>query len=215
MAEDIYRLIRRIRFGNLDPRELEQIYADHHDHYGIKLHLVQCPRFPVRSSLTILSELFTPDLVRVIGNTQANPFIRKSGENEFILRYAKIPLGEKVSLLRRLPAGLLGQLTFEKDKRCLAAIINNPHCSEAVVINFITRSRGKKDFYDLLIDSKWIKRPGVIEAVLKDRYAPIKAFQEVIPLLPLSRLEKMLRDPGLHESIKKNIRYYLNKRDKR
>lgn len=214
MNEDIYSLIRKIRFGNLNAAQLEEIFYAHQDHYGIKLHLAQCPRFPARRSLTIISELLTPDLVRVISNTQANPFIRKSGENEFLMRYPKIPLGEKISLLKRLPESLLRQLVFERDKRCLAAILTNTRCSESVVINFITHPRMKREFYEILVDSDWIRRPAVIEALLKDRYTPIRVFQAVIPLLPLSRLEGLLRDGGTHESVKKNVRFFLEKSGK-
>jgi hypothetical protein len=130
------------------------------------------------------------------------------------MRYTKIPLGEKISLLKRLPENLLRQLVFETDKRCLAAILTNTRCSESVVINFITRPRVKREFYEILVDSDWIKRPAVIEALLKDRYAPIKVFQVVIPLLPLSRLEGLLRDNATHESVKRNVRFFLEKSGK-
>jgi hypothetical protein len=214
MLKNELAIIKKIRFGSTSPQQLEEIYNSFGSNYRIKLHLVQAPQFPVRDSLSIVSELFSADLVRVIKNPKTNPFIRKKAENEFILRYPKIPLGEKYSFLIQLPESLLKQLTFEKSGSCIRRILQNPKCTEVVIVNFITLSPEKKEFYQELEVSKWLKRKLVVNAILEDSQAPVKILLAVIPLLTSIEISRLYDDPKIHESVKKNIAFIRARKDK-
>ena len=110
------------------------------------LHLAQHPKFPQGLSLGIISKLFAVDLLRVIKNVNTNPFVRKKAELEFSQRYKRLALGEKISLLKMAPNSLLLAFHEENQPQLIQTILQNPNCSEDVVLRFVNRSQDSEQF---------------------------------------------------------------------
>jgi len=184
----------------------------HHLDYRGLLHLVQHPKFPQSISLGIISKLFTVDLARVVKNVKTNPFVRKKAENEFMQRYRRLALGEKVSLLKLAPNALLMNLSDENQPQLLETMLNSPNCSEGVVLRFINRHGERSSLYVALDNSPWHMNPAVAAAVAHDPEAPIKIILKVIPYLGLAGLQEMFRDDSTHQIVRDRIREYLEQR---
>jgi len=176
---DALNVIKRLQSSAISQEELEDIHRRHKDEYRVLLHLAQHPKFPQGLALGILSKLFAVDLVRVIKNVKTNPFVRKKAELEFMQRYKRLALGEKSALLKMAPNTLL------------LAILQNPNCSEDVVLRFVNRGLERSVFYQALGETAWFQSPAVAEAVAHDPEAPIKALLAVIPYLGLTGLQKL------------------------
>lgn len=204
--------LRKLQSGGIDAGELTRIHDDFRDNYRVKLSLVQHPRFPVDAGMNIISSIFTPDLMNVIRNKRCNPFIRKKCEMEFFQRYTKIPLGEKISLMKRAPVSLMEYFLNEKDSRLLKVMAENPHCTEDLIIKFVNRETDRSGIYGILIGSEWLKRRRVSFAMSHDRQLPIRLWMEIIPNLDLKRLTELADKPGLHETIKREIGRILEKK---
>jgi hypothetical protein len=206
-------VIKRLQRSAISPEELEDIHRRHKDDYRVLLGLAQHPRFPQGQALGILSKLFAVDLVRVIKNVKTNPFVRKKAELEFQQRYKRLALGEKISLLKMASNSLLLALSDEDHPQLIQTILQNPSCSEEVVLRFVNRRGDRSLFYQALAETPWFRSPAVAEAVAHDPEAPIRILQKVIPHLGLAGLQKLFRDESTHQAVRDHIRSYIENRD--
>jgi hypothetical protein len=158
--------------------------------------------------------LFVPDLLRVIKNKRTNPFVRKRAELEFTIRYQKISLGEKISLMRIAPHSLLTYFTEEKDPRILKVIFNNENCTEDLVLRFILRKGDRQPVYELLADNDWYKRPNIAFAISRDAGAPIKLLLKVIPYLRIDGLRDLYQNDSTHRIVKDQIIAHMQSRNR-
>jgi len=202
-------VIKKLQFAGISQEELEEIYRLHKGNYRVLLHLVQHPKFPQSISLGIISKLFAADLVRVIKNVKTNPFIRKKAELEFSQRYKRLALGEKISLLKIASNSLLLCFSAENQPQLIESILNNPNCSEDVVLRSINRHGERANLYIALDNSQWHMNPAVAMAVAHDPEAPIKIILKIIPYLGLAGLQKLFKDESTHQVIRDRIREYL------
>lgn len=207
-------ILKKLQRGTFSEAELIDTFYQNRDRYRVLLSLVQQPRFPEKHALNIISKLFPMDLIRVIKNKRTNPAIRKRAEMEFVNKYYKYPLGEKLSYMKAAPNSLLEYFIEEKDKQILSAILNNPYCTEELVLKFVNRTSERFALYDVLADTEWYKRLQVAYAVSLDSSAPIKMMILIIPYLNLRQLERLYKDENTHHIVKKNIIQYLEQRRK-
>jgi len=205
-------VIKKLQASGSAQEELEEIYRQHINEYRVLFHLAQHPKFPQGLSQGILSKLFAFDLVRVIKNVRANPFVRKKAELEFSQRYKRLALGEKISLLKMAPNVLLLAFSEENQPQLLQAILQNPNCSEDVVLRFVNRTQDRSNFYQALADTHWTSNPAVAQAIAHDPEAPIRMLVKIIPALGLSGLQKLFCDPSTHQAVRDQIKFYLEKR---
>jgi hypothetical protein len=205
-------IVKRLQSSAISQEELEDIHRRHKDEYRVLLHLAQHPKFPQGLALGILSKLFSVDLVRVIKNVKTNPFVRKKAELEFMQRYKRLALGEKISLVKMAPNSLLLAFSEENHPQLLQAILQNPNCSEEVVLRFVNRGLERSQFYLALGETSWHQCPAVAEAIAHDPEAPIRALLAIIPYLGLSGLQKLFRAAGTHQAVRDRIRHFLDSR---
>ena len=212
MKKKEFDILRKLQSGGVDSKYLLDIYEEFKNNYRIKLNLIQHPAFPVETALNVISSLFTPDILNVTKNKRANPFVRKKCEIEFTQRYIKIPRGEKISLLKRAPLNLIEYFINEKDVNILKVIIDNPNCTEDLIIKFVNRDRDRIKLYNLLIETDWIKNRRVCYAISFDKEVPIRIWMEIIPNIEFKRLKEISVKSSLHEIVRKSINGLLLKK---
>ncbi len=205
-------VIKRLQTSGISQEELEDLYRQHINEYRVLLHLAQHPKFPQGLSQGILSKLFAVDLLRVIKNVRANPFVRKKAELEFSQRYKRLALGEKISLLKMAPNVLLLSFHEENQPQLIEAILQNPNCSEDVILRFVNRTQDRSNFYQALADTSWPRNPAVAQAIAHDPEAPVRILVQIIPYLNLAGLQKLFRDPSTHQAVREQIKIYLQDR---
>jgi hypothetical protein len=207
-------LLKKLHRQTFSEAELIDIFYQNRDRYRVLLNLVQQPRFPEKHALNIISKLFPMDLIRVIKNKRTNPAIRKRADMEFVNKYNKYPLGERLSYIKTAPNSLLEYFIEEKDKQVLSAILTNPYCTEDLVLKFVNRTSERFALYEVLADTEWYKRLQVAYAVSLDSSAPIKMMVLIIPYLNVRQLERLYNDENTHQIVKKNIIQYMEQRRK-
>jgi hypothetical protein len=206
---DVLKQLHRRSFSET---ELMDIFYHYQKSYRVLLHLVQQPRFPEKQSLNIIPQLIPIDLIKVVKNKHTHPGIRKRSEMEFVNKCGKFPLGEKLSYLKIAPYSLLNYFIEEKDKRVLEVILQNPHCTEELLLKFVNRKSSRFSFYEALYATEWYKRPQVAFAISHDSQAPIRILVTIIPYLNLRQLERLYKDDHTHQVVKNNILQYLQNR---
>ena len=161
---------------------------------------------PIRLGLEIIPELYPVELVRVISNKRTNPFLIKKCEIEFVVKYRKLALGERISLLKFASESLLYHFVEEKNEKILKAMISNPRCTENLIIRLINRREDRSKLYNILTVTNWLKQKNISLSVSYDKEAPIRAWEVIIPFLPLKRLKEILTENKVHENIQHMIR---------
>ncbi len=212
MGKDELEVLKELYRKTFNEDELMEIFYQNRDSYRILLHLIQQPKFPEKQALNIIPKLFPPDLLKVIKNKRTSPGTRKRSELEFVYKYPKFPIGEKLSYMKIAPNSLLHYFIEEKDKRVLEVILNNSSCTEEVILKFVNRQSPKFSFYEALYATEWFKRPQVAFGISHDPQAPIRILVAIIPYLNLRQLEKLYQDDTTHQIIKDNIIQYLRNR---
>ncbi len=210
--ENELELLTKLHRKTLPEEELIDIFYQSRDRYRVLLHLIQQPRFPEKLALNIIPKLYPMDLIRVVKNKRTNAAIRKRAELEFVNKYNKYPLGEKISYIKTAPNSLLNYFIEENEKTLLEAILNNAYCTEDVLLKFVNRKTDKTSFYDALSVTEWYKRPQVAFAISHDQQAPIRILVAIIPYLSLKQLEKLYKSEKTHQIVRKNIMQYLQDR---
>ncbi|MCP5052525.1 MAG: hypothetical protein GY940_35480 [bacterium] len=210
--EEELDLLRRLHRGHLTTEELMEIFYGNRDRYRVLLQLAQQPQFPEKVSLNIIPKFYPMDLVRIVKNKRANPYIRKRAELEFANKYQRFPLGEKLSYMKIIPASLLEYFLEEKDLQVLAVIFTNPYCTEELVVKMINRYTPRFKLYQVLAGTEWYKRPQVCEAICHDPQAPIRILSDIIPYLNVRQLEKLYTGENTHRNIKDNIIRHMRQR---
>jgi len=207
-------LLKKIRLGSLSEGVLTDIYFENRESHIFLFNLVQSPSFQVRLGLEIIPKLFNIELVRVIANKRTNPFLRKKCELEFVERYRKIAIGEKLSLIKIAPESLLAHFVDEKNEKILEIILQSRFCTENLIVRIVNGKTDRQILYGLLSGSKWIKLRSIAEAVSFDSMAPIKIWIEIIPFLPVYRLREIIANVNYHEIIRKNADMRLKRSEK-
>ncbi len=206
------QIIRKIKFGNINSKELLEIYHNYEGNYRVILFLIQHPSFSEKIALNVIPRLFTVDLLRVIKNRRTNPFIRKRAEIEFVNKYPRYPLGEKIGYMKIAPTSLLNHFIRERDKTLLEVMIKNPQCTEELILKMINLEDGgdgKFNFYEVIVDTEWIKRRQIAEGIANDKSAPIRVMLQILPYLSITNLNKLYNSDYIHKTIKNGITEYL------
>jgi len=210
--ESELELLTKLHRKTLPEEELLDIFYQSKDKYRVLLHLIQQPRFPEKLALNIIPRLYPMDLIRVVKNKRTNAAIRKRAELEFVNKYNKYPLGEKITYIKTAPNTLLNYFIEENNKSILEAILNNTYCTEEVLLKFVNRKTDRTSFYEALSATEWYKRPQVAFAISHDPQAPIRIMVAIIPYLSLKQLENLYKSEKTHQIVRNNIVQYLQDR---
>ncbi|HDP95728.1 MAG TPA: hypothetical protein ENN40_10275 [Candidatus Aminicenantes bacterium] len=208
VRQDELSVLRRLASGFLSEDELSRLSEEFAHRQRIQVALIQHPRFPQKRALNILSTLFPGDLLRVIRNKRTNPLVRKRGELEFVNKFQRLPLGEKISCLKAAPADLLRHFRSLRDVRLLRAVLTNPCCTEQVVLDMLQAGNDRHGLYRALDGLPWIKRPAVASVISRDPQATVKVLLSLIPLLNHADRERLLRGKSTHTSVRERIRQF-------
>jgi len=208
---DDLSVLRRINSGVVTVQELERLSDEFSHRRRIQVALLQHPRFPQKRALNIISSLFPGDLLKVLRNKRTNPLIRRRGEVEFLNKFQRLPRGEKITCLKTAPVELLVKFNRLSDPRLLHALLENPSCTESVVIGMILAAGDHQGLYNALDGTAWLKRPGVVSAISRDPMAPVKALLAIAPYLNQKDRSRLLSRAGTHESVRIRLKSRVRK----
>src|SRR5581483_4385177 len=173
------------------------------------LAIVQHPRTPRHISVPLLRRMFTFDLMQVSLTAVVAGDIKRSAEDQMIVRLESIPVGQKITLARRASGRVAADLLHESDPRVISPALENPQLTEALVIRALMKPPTSERLFRLVSQhAKWSLRREVQVALLRSEKTPLekaRIFAKHFPekflrdILPESRkaliLERNLRNP--------------------
>jgi hypothetical protein len=136
--------------------------------------LVMHPRTPRHISIPLLRRMFTFDLMQLALTPALAADIKRTAEDQILLRLESLSAGEKISLARRGPGRIAAELLKEKDVRIGSVALNNGRLAEAGVVTALMRRDASQLFFKLVSrHPKWSQRLEVQIALLRSDKTPL------------------------------------------
>ncbi len=195
-------LIKEIDSSNLSAEEIDALLDQYPSDKRLMSALLQKPSFPQHHVLSILARMYPVELLRIAQAPRTAPFVRKRAETAFYERFRQMQKGEQITALKLMSPALLKQYVQVNDMQLLKAILDNPRCTEEVVVEMLHRKGMGSTLYLALMQSRWIMNLNVAEILAFDPQTPIRVLLLVIPVLPLGVIRRICRSPQLHHNVR-------------
>jgi hypothetical protein len=98
--------------------------------YAVRRALVACRHTPSADALRLVPHLFWMDLMEAAVDMRVHPAVRHACERRLGERLPELGIGERVTLARRGPRGLLAALKGESEPRVVQALLQNRFLTE-------------------------------------------------------------------------------------
>lgn len=174
--------------------------------YAVKKALVLHPHTPRLVSLRLLRDLYLMDLVQLTLTPGALAELKRNAESQLLARLPQLPLGQKITLARRGPGRVAGELLGEGHPQVLSIVLDNANLSEAHVLKALSKVKLEPRVVDTVArHPKWSSSYNVRLALVRQPAATLSTVLAYLPELTVSDL-KELTAPGI---VAENLRRYL------
>ena len=174
--------------------------------YAVKKALVLHPHTPRLVSLRLLRDLYLMDLVQLTLTPGALAELKRNAESQLLARLPQLPLGQKITLARRGPGRVAGELLGEGHRQVLSIVLDNANLSEAHVLKALSKVKLEPRVVDAVArHPKWSSSYNVRLALVRQPAATLSTVLAYLPELTVSDL-KELTAPGI---VAENLRRYL------
>src|SRR5256884_528962 len=174
--------------------------------YRVKKALAFHPRTARLVSLRLLRDLYLMDLVQVAILPGVSAELKRNAEAQLIARLPQLPLGQKITLARRGPGRVAGELLGEGHPQILTIVLDNSNLSEAHVLKALSKVKLEPRVVDAVArHPKWSSSYNVRLALVRQPAATLSTVLAYLPDLTVSDL-KELAAPGI---VAENLRRYL------
>ena len=197
---DEAHLLRLLRKRELPSSVIEAV-ARHERWDGrhlIRAAIVLHAKTPRTLSLRLLSLLLWRDQLRVATDLKLQMPLRAAAESRLRERLPELELGEKISLARTAPAGLLSVLASDESHRVVAAVLSNPRLVEADVVAIVRREKTPVEVLRVVAASeRWVSRPAIRDSVLSHPRTPVHSALRVLASMQAREIRKLLSEKPL------------------
>jgi hypothetical protein len=157
----------------------------------VMLGIVQHARTPRHISMPLLRRMFTFDLMQFTLTPAVAADLKRSAEEQIIVRLESLPAGQKMTLARRASGRVAGALLQDSDARVVSPALENPQLTEALVIRALMKPATPEVLFRLVSQhGKWSLRREIQIALLRSEKTPIERVRILAKHFP----EKLLRD---------------------
>jgi len=185
-------LLTLLQRRDLPETLLQQIYSRFGESGSrrLKIGLARNPATPAPTVQAILPHLFLFELLDLCLLPGASPDLRLAAERRIGLQLHEVPLGNKLSLARRAPPGLLALLVKEGEPQVLSICLDNPRLPEASLHQLLRSGRATPEVISLIArNPRWGKLPRLRQSILKSQRTPAIWFTLWLPKTPLGELK--------------------------
>lgn len=169
----------------------------------IRAAIVMHAKTPRTLALRVLTLLRWRDQLRVATNVRLHMPLRVAAESRLKERYAQLELGEKISIARSAPMGLLPLLAAEESPRVIGALLHNPRLVEADVVAIVRRDKTPGEVLRVVAQSeRWTARLEVRLAILRHRSTPVHVALALAGRLSDRELKKLLAKGAIPRVVK-------------
>jgi len=172
----------------------------------VKLALIGHPRTPRHTSMSLVRQLFTFDLMQVALTPTIAGDIKVAAEETLLKRLESIASGARLSLARRASGRVAAALLLDPESRVVEVALENPRLTEAWVRQALLRA----DATAVLVHAvckhpKWSLRREIRLALLRNDKTPIERALEFARSFTPTQVQEVLRSSRLPAVAKSSI----------
>jgi len=140
----------------------------------VLLTLIAHPRTPRHVSIPLLRRIFVFDLMQVTLTPAIAADIKRSAEDQLLVRLETLSTGEKITLAKRASGRVAAALLQDEDARVVEPALDNPQLTESQVVQGLIKPNPPAVLFEMVSDhSNWCLRPEVQLALLRNEKTPL------------------------------------------
>jgi len=165
--------------------------------------------------MDLVATLPWTSLLALAQNPKAPPMVRRHVEKKLVAVLARMSLGEKVALARRVHRPLLRPLIEAGDGQVLVALLDNQRLSENDVLLILNIAMAPPEFYnELARHHRWGQSYAVRAALVRCRHTPLPVALSALVQLRSSDLEAVATRPDVPELVRNAAAALREREDK-
>lgn len=175
---------------------------------SVRRAVVQHPQTPRFIAMPLLRQLFLFDLMQVAILPSIASDLKIIAEELLISRLASISEGERMSLARRASGRVASALLNDREPRIIAAALDNPRLTEALVVNALVQPGDSPSRYlpdRVFQHARWSLRPEVRYALLRNPHTPFNDALAIAETLNATTLSELMHQSRMPEDAKKSL----------
>jgi hypothetical protein len=192
---DESHLLRLLRKRDLPAPVIEAVARHPHWHGRnvIRAAIVLHAKTPRTLALRLLGLLLWRDQMRVATNVRLPVPLRVAAESRLRERYPELEMGEKISLSRTAPDGLLHLLADEPDARVIGSLLHNPRLKEVDVLGIVRRDRTPAEVLRVVaLSDRFMVHPAIRLAVLCHVATPVHVALSLLGRMSRQEIQKLV-----------------------
>jgi hypothetical protein len=178
--------------------------------YALRRALAAHRLTPETAAVTLLAGLYWRDLAEIQREVRVPARVRRAAENQLVTRLPGLALGEKIALARRATGALVDALGAERSARVVAAVLDNPRCTEGVVVRLVRAAGATPEVLETVArDRRWSRRSEVRRGLCLNPRSPVTVVLGLLPTLRKIDLQAIARDVSLAAPVRRRASLLL------
>jgi len=181
--------------------------------YRVKRALAFHPRVPLTFGMSLVRELYVPDLVLLTFAPSGNPAVRHLAEELVLVRLPQLPTAEKMKLARRGPGRIKGALLIDGNQEVLPAVLDSPLLNEGHVLKALSRIALPGHVVVAIANhGRWSSIYAVRLALLRNAQTPLARVLAFLPGISVTDLRILSTSASVPSKFQPHIRRELTNR---
>ena len=170
--------------------------------HALRAAVVNHPKTPRTLALRLLSPLFWHQLLEVTRNIRVAMPIRLAAEKHLRDRLPELELGERISLARSAPPGLVPVLIEDEHPRVVEALLLNPRLREVEVLKLVeNRQTSPEVLRGVAWNHRWSSRLPIKIALVRHPRTPVHLSLRLVSELPRRTIAELVSKRQLPQVI--------------
>jgi len=167
--------------------------------------MLRHPACPRTFAWDALPRLGWNDLLAVSRDPRASPAVRKQAERRLVERLPKLSVGERVTIARTAPRGILAAVVKCAEERSLAALLDNPQLTEVDALRIMATCERPGCLVEVLHHRTWGVRSSVVRAALRNRALPLGVALGLAAALAPGELRALVESDDLSAELQGRV----------
>lgn len=178
--------------------------------YEVRRELAFHREAPDALALRFVPGLYWRDLVALGAEVRVRPLVRRAADRYLVERLPSLAEGERMSIARRASAGVLARLRHDPSRRVIAAVLENPRLTEAVLAPLVHNESALPAVLALIAGNpRWGVRYEVRLGLARNPQTPPATALALLPWLKKPDLRAVAAVPRLAEPVRRRARLLL------
>ena len=179
----------------------------------VKLALVVHSRTPRHTSLPLVRQLYTLDLMQVALRPTVPADLKRVADEALCNRLETISSGEKLTLAHRASGRVAAELLRDGETPVVHAALENPRLTESFIVRALMRPNAPASLVEAVCHHpRWSLRREVRVALLRTEKTPMPRALEFARTMPAAQVREILQNSRLPGNVKAYLLAYVEKR---